>query len=182
MKTIVIQLLKSMALSERDYHRIRYSGHTMGDYAPDGVYNYYKLGGRTIMATLNPGLLTSDLIPMLEAFYPQYGDKKYSRQYDAVLQELDKLDTISFGICEKLGYEKVEAFYPVFVNDADTKPFLMYEDGVKADCTGIILSSIPPETATFSMLYTLEQEIQNKLYSHKLAKALKVCMMPSEEY
>ncbi|MGM9740567.1 MAG: hypothetical protein ACI3ZP_08195 [Candidatus Cryptobacteroides sp.] len=171
-----------MALPEKEYHRIRHSGHTMGDYAPDGVYNYYKLGGCTIMATLNPDLLTSDFIPMLKEFYSEYGDKKYSLQYDAVLQELDKLDTISFGICEKLGYEKVEAFYPVFINDADTKPFLMYEDGVEADCTGIILCAIPPETATFSMLYTLEQEIQNKLVNHKLAKALKVCMMSPAEY
>ncbi|MGM9789985.1 MAG: hypothetical protein ACI3Y9_06725, partial [Candidatus Cryptobacteroides sp.] len=47
---------------------------------------------------------------------------------------------------------------------------------------GIILSSIPPETATFSKLYALEQEIQNKLCSYKLAKALKVCMMPPAGY
>lgn len=177
MKTIVIQLLKSMVLSEDDYFRLRYSGQTMMDYAPDGVYNYYKLGGHAIMATLNPNLLTSDLIPMLEEFYSEYGDKKYSLQYDTVLQELNKLDKISFEICEKLGYKNEEAFYPVFINDANTRPFLMYEDGVKADCTGIILCSIPPETATFSMLYTLEQEIQNKLSTHNLAKALKVCMM-----
>ena len=65
----------------------------------------------------------------------------------------------------------------VFINDAYTKPFLMHEHGVKADCTGIILCSIPPEMATFSMLYTLEQEIQNKLGAHCLAKALKVCLM-----
>ena len=177
MKTIVIQLLKSMVLSEDKYHRIRYFGHPMEDYAPEDVYNYYKLGGRTIMGTLDPDILTSDLIPMLKKFYSYYGDKKYSQQYDAVLQEFDKLETISFEICEKLGYENEKAFYPVFINDANTKPFLMYEDGVKADCTGIILCSIPQETATFSMLYTLEQEIQNKLRVHKLAKALKVCIM-----
>lgn len=177
MKTIVIQLLKTMVLSEDDYLRMRYFCHTMEDYAPDGVYNYYKIGGRDIMATLNADLLTSDLIPMLKEFYTEYGDKKYYPQYDAVLQELNKLDKISFEICEELGYKNEETFYPVFINDANTRPFLMYEDGVKADCTGIILCAIPPETATFSMLYTLEQEIQNKLSTHNLAKALKVCMM-----
>lgn len=177
MKTIVIQLLKTMVLYEDDYIRMRYSYHAMEDYAPDEVYNYYKIGGRDIMATLNADLLTSDLVPMLKEFYTEYGDKKYSLQYDAVLQELKKLDKISFEICEELGYKNEEAFYPVFINDANTRPFLMYEDGVKADCTGIILCAIPPETATFSMLYTLEQEIQNKLSTHNLAKALKVCMM-----
>lgn len=177
MKTIVIQLLKTMVLSEDAYLRMRYAFHTMKDYAPYGVYNYYKLGDRSIVAMLNDELLTSDLIPMLMEFYSEYGDKKYSLQYDAVLQELNKLDKISFEICEKLGYKNEEAFYPVFINDANTRPFLMYEDGVKADCTGIILCAIPPETATFTMLYTLEKEIQNKLSTHKLAKALKVCMM-----
>ena len=129
------------------------------------------------MATLNAGLLTSDLIPMLKNFYSEFGDKRYSLQYDAVLRELNKLDAISYGICESLGYKNEEEFYPVFINDAYTKPFLMHEHGVKADCTGIILCSIPPEMATFSMLYTLEQEIQNKLSAHCLAKALKVCLM-----
>lgn len=53
----------------------------------------------------------------------------------------------------------------------------MYEDGVKADCTGIIIGVIPPDTATFSMSYTFEQEIQSKLCAHSLAKALKTCIM-----
>lgn len=177
MKTIVIQLLKSMVLTEEQYSRIRYFGDTMENYAPEGVYDYYILGGKTIMATLNAGLLTSDLIPMLKNFYSEFGDKRYSLQYDAVLRELNKLDTISYEICETLGYKNAETFYPVFINDANTEPFLMYENGLKADCTGIILCSIPPQTATFSMLYTLEKDIQSKLGSHNLAKALKVCMM-----
>ena len=177
MNTIVIQLLKSMVLPEEQYRRIRRCGDTMENYAPQGVYDYYILGGNKIMATLNAKLLTSDLTPMLKEFYSEYGDKKYSRQYDVVLQELNKNDTLSFDKCEKLGYINEEAFYPVFINDAYTKPFLMHEHGVKADCTGIILCSIPPEMATFSMLYTLEQEIQNKLSAHCLAKALKVCLM-----
>ena len=163
MKTIVIQLLKSMALTEEQYSRIRYFGDTMENYAPEGVYDYYILGGKTIMATLNAGLLTSDLIPMLKNFYSEFGDKRYSLQYDAVLRELNKLDTISYEICETLGYKNAETFYPVFINDANTEPFLMYENGIKADCTGIILCSIPPQTATFSMLYTLEKDIQSKL-------------------
>lgn len=177
MKTIIIELLKTMALRKDEYYRIRDYFHAMEDYAPDGVYNYYIIGGRTVMAKLNPDLLSSDLIPMLKEFYSEYGAKKYSRQYDAVLQELDKLDTISSGICEEVGYRNAKAFYPAFINDANTKPFLMYEDGVQADCTGIVLCAIPPETATFSMLYTLEQELQNKLSAHNLAKALKVCIM-----
>ena len=115
---------------------------------------------------------------MLRDFYSEYGDKKYSQQYSAVLQELNKNDTLSFDKCEKLGYINEDAFYPVFINDVYPEPFLMYENGVKADCTGIILCSIPPEKATFSMLYTMEQEIQNKLSSYNLAKALKVCIMP----
>ncbi len=176
MKTIVIQLMKTMALRKDEYYRIRDYYHAMEDYAPDGIYNYYLIGGRTVMATLDPNLLTSDLVPMLKEFYSEYGDKEYSKQYDAVLQEFSKLDKITSDICEKLGYEKVKAFYPVFINDAVTQPFLMYEDGVRADCTGIVLSAIPPETATFEMLYTLEEEIQNKLSAHKLAKALKVCV------
>lgn len=176
MKTIVIQLLKSMVLSEDEYNGIRHFGDSMEDYAPVGIYDYYKLG-KKIMATLNPDRLTSDLIPMLREFYSEYGDKKYSQQYSAVLQELNKNDTISFETCEQLSNINEDAFYPVFINDAYTKPFLMYERGVKADCTGIILCSIPPEKATFSMLYTLEQEIQNKLGAHCLAKALKVCVM-----
>ncbi len=52
----------------------------------------------------------------------------------------------------------------------------MYEEGIEADCSGIILCSIPPEKATFSMLYTMEEEIHKKLSKHPLAKALKVCM------
>lgn len=175
MKTIVIQLLKSMILSKDAFRRTMFFGHTMEEYAPFGVYDYFKLGEDSILATLNSNLLTSDLVPMLKEFYSEYGDKKYSRQYDAVLQELNKLDNISYEICEHLGYEKEDIFYPAFINDANTKPFLMYEDGVKADCTGIILGSIPPERATCSMLYTLEQEMQNKLSTHNLAKALKVC-------
>ena len=166
MNTIVIQLLKSMVLPEEQYRRIRRCGDTMENYAPQGVYDYYILGGNKIMATLNAKLLTSDLTPMLKEFYY------------AVLRELNKLDAISYGICESLGYKNEEEFYPVFINDVYPEPFLMYENGVKADCTGIILCSIPPEKATFSMLYTMEQEIQNKLSSYNLAKALKVCIMP----
>ena len=178
MNTIVIQLLKSMVLPVDQYSRIRNFGDAMENYAPEEVYDYYILGGNKIMATLNAKLLTSDLTPMLKEFYSEYGDKQYSRQYDAVLRELNKLDAISYGICESLGYKNEEEFYPVFINDVYPEPFLMYENGVKADCTGIILCSIPPEKATFSMLYTMEQEIQNKLSSYNLAKALKVCIMP----
>ena len=149
----------------------------MEDYAPNDIFDYFRLGGRSIVATPKTSLLTSDLTSMLEDFYSEYGDKKYSKQYDAVLQRLNTLDTISYDLCEKLGYKYEKEFYPVFLNDANTRPYLMYEDGVKADCTGIILCAIPPEKATFSMLYTLEQEIQNKLCKHPTAKALKVCLM-----
>lgn len=166
-----------MFLPEEDYRRIWYLGHSMEYYAPVDVYDYFTLGGKDILARLNTALLTSDLIPMLKELYSEYGDKKYAKQYDAVFQELNQLDTISFDICERLGYAKKEEFYPVFINAANTRPFLMYDKGVKIDCTGIILCSIPPEKATLSMLYTLEQEIQNKLCKHPLTKALKICMM-----
>ena len=101
MKTIVIQLLKSMVLFENEYYGIRHFGDSMEDYAPVGIYDYYKLGKKKIMATLNPDRLTSDLIPMLREFYSEYGDKKYFQQYSAVLQELNKNDTLSFEKCEK---------------------------------------------------------------------------------
>lgn len=39
MKTIVIQLLKTMILPEDEYYEKRYSGYAMEDYAPYGVYN-----------------------------------------------------------------------------------------------------------------------------------------------
>lgn len=68
MKTIVIQLLKSMVLFENEYYGIRHFGDSMEDYAPVGIYDYYKLGKKKIMATLNPDRLTSDLIPMLREF------------------------------------------------------------------------------------------------------------------
>lgn len=74
--------------------------------------NYFIVGGSDILATLKADLLTNDLIPMLNEFYSEYGDKKYSQQYDAVLQELNQLDTISFEICEGLGYKHEDAFYP----------------------------------------------------------------------
>ena len=119
MKTIVIQLLKSMVLSEDEYYGIRHFGDSMEDYAPVGIYDYFILG-KKIMATLNPDRLTSDLIPMLREFYSEYGDKKYFQQYSAVLQELNKNDTLSFDKCEKLGYINEDAFYPVFINDAYT--------------------------------------------------------------
>ena len=82
MKTIVIQLLECMVISEDEYYKMRDSGHTLDDYAPEGVYNYYKLGKRKIMAVLNSELLTSALIPMLREFYSVYGDKKYSQLYN----------------------------------------------------------------------------------------------------
>lgn len=169
--------MKTMVLNKDEYFRMRCSGHAMEEYAPDCVYKYSIVGGCSILATLKADLLTNDLIPMIKEFYSEYGDKKYHQQYDAVLQKLNKLDTISFEICEELGYKNEDIFYPVFINDASTKPFLMYEQGIAADCTGIILCTIPPDKATFSMLYTEEQEIQNKLSKHPLAKALKVCMM-----
>lgn len=118
MRTIVIQLMKTMVLSKDEYYRMQYSRHTMKNYAPNSVYDYFIVGGSDILATLKANLLTNDLIPMLNEFYSEYGDKKYSQQYDAVLQELNKLDTISFEICEKLGYKHEDTFYPVFINDA----------------------------------------------------------------
>ena len=94
----------------------------------------------------------------------------------AIFQEFEKYDTITCEMCEAIGYEHYDSFDPVFSNDAYPKPFLMYENRIIADCTGITLHTVPPEKATFSMLYNLEREIQEKLSGHVLAKALKVCI------
>lgn len=51
MKTIVIQLLKSMVLSEDEYYGIWHFGDSMEDYAPVGIYDYYKLGKKKIMGS-----------------------------------------------------------------------------------------------------------------------------------
>lgn len=125
---------------------------------------------------LNSEALTKDLIPMLEDFYKVFPDTECIRQREAVIQEFGKCEEITWGLCEETGYKHSEAFYPTFINDVYPEPFLMYEEGVKADCTGIILYIVPPEKATFAMLYTLEKELQTKLCSHQLVKALKVCI------
>ena len=60
MKTIVIQLLKSMVLSEDEYYGIWHFGDSMEDYAPVGIYDYYKLGKKktTGMRYKNLNLVT----------------------------------------------------------------------------------------------------------------------------
>ena len=149
---------------------------TLYEYAPEDVYGYYILGKEDFLMTLKTSILTDDLVPMLKDFYNEYGDKEYTQQYQAIIQKFKQYDTISCEMCEAIGYENDDSFDPVFSNDANPRPFLMYENGVTADCTGITLHTIPPEKATFSMLYNLEKEIQEKLSDHPLAKALKVCI------
>ena len=46
MKTIVIQLLKSMVLSEDEYYGIWHFGDSMEDYAPVGIYIIINLERR----------------------------------------------------------------------------------------------------------------------------------------
>lgn len=176
MKTITIQLLKSLIFPEKDIYKLRNYFRTLEEYAPPEVYDYKKLGGTDILMLLNTEVLTKDLVPMLEDFYKEFPDINCVQQRNAVLQEFGKFKEITWGLCEETGYKHSEAFYPAFMNDAYPKPFLMYEEGVKADCTGIVLHIIPPEKATFAMLYTLEKELQTKLASHPLVKALKVCI------
>ena len=65
MRTIVIQLMKSMIMSKDEYSRMQYYKHTMENYAPDSVYDYFIVGGSGILAALKADLLTNDLIPML---------------------------------------------------------------------------------------------------------------------
>lgn len=149
---------------------------TLMEYAPPEVYDYKKLGGTDVLMLLNPEILTKDLVPMLEDFYKEFSDAESVSQRNAVLQEFGKFEKITWELCEETGYKHSEAFYPAFINDAYPKPFLMYEEGIKADCTGIIIHIIPAEKATFAMLYTLEKELQTKLSTHPLAKALKVCI------
>lgn len=176
MKTIEIQLIKTMVIPLDKIRTYNPALRTLYEYAPKDVYGYYTIGKDFLLMQLETDPLTIGLVPMLKDFYKEYGDMKYSQQYQAVLQEFEQYDSITFEMCESIGYEHYDTFDPVFSNDASPKPFLMYENGVKADCTGITLHTIPPEKATFSMLYTLEKEIQEKLSAHPLAKTLKVCI------
>lgn len=176
MKTITIQLLKNLVFPEKDICELRHNYRTLEEYAPSDLYDYFKLGGTDILMTLKADVLTKDLVPMLQDFYNEFPEPNCIQQREAVLQELGKCEKVSWELCEEMGYEHSEAFYPCFTNDAYPKPFLMYEEGVKADCTGIILYMIPPERATLTMLYSLENELQTKLSSHPLVKALKVCI------
>lgn len=176
MKTITIQLIKNLVYPEKDNNKLRHYFQTLEEYAPSDLYDYFKLGGTDILMMLKAEVLTKDLVPMLQDMYKEFPEPDCAQQREAVLQELGKSEKISWELCEELGYQHSEAFYPCFTNDAYTKPFLMYEEGVIADCTGIILYMIPPEKATFAMLYFLENELQTKLSSHPLVKALKVCI------
>lgn len=176
MKTITIQLIKSLIFPEKDIYKLRNYFDTLKEYAPLEVYDYNKLGGTDILMLLNSEVLTKDLVPMLEDFYNIFHDSGCIRQREAVLQEFGKCEEITWGLCEETGYKHSEAFYPAFINYAYPGPFLMYEEGVKADCTGIIIHMFPPEKATFAMLYTLEKELQTKLSTHPLVQALKVCI------
>lgn len=176
MKTITIQLIKNLIFPEKDIHKLRHYFRTLEEYAPSDIYDYFKLGGTDIFMKLNPTVMTNDLVSLLKDFYEVYPDPQCLQQRENVLEKFRKYDEVSWELCEELGYKCSERFYPAFMNDAYPKPFLMYEEGVKADCTGIVLHIIPPEKATFAMLYTLEKELQTKLASHPLAKALKVCI------
>lgn len=139
MKTITIQLIKNLIYPEKDIGKLRKNYGTLEEYAPPEVYDYKKLGGTDILMLLHSEVLTKDLVPMLEDFYKVFPDPKCIRQREAILQEFGKCEEITWGLCEETGYKHSEAFYPAFVNDVYPEPFLMYEEGVKADCTGIIL-------------------------------------------
>lgn len=176
MKTITIQLIKTLVFPEKDICKLRSYFRTLEEYAPPEVYDYFKLGGTDILMMLKTDVLTKDLISMLREFYKEFPNADVVKQREAILQEFERYKEISWELCEEMGYKHSEEFYHCFSNDANPKPFLMYEEGVKADYTGIILYIIPPEEATFAMLYTLEKELQNKLGAYPLSKALKVCI------
>ena len=176
MKTIEIQLIKNLIFPMDKVRTLECALHTLYEYAPEDVYEYFILGKEDILMMLKTSLLTDDLVPMLRDFYKEYGDNEYVKQYQAILHEFEQYDSITCDMCESIGYEHYDTFDPVFSNDANPQPFLMYENGLKASCTGITLHTIPPEKATFSMLYNLEKEIQKKLSGRPLAKALKVCI------
>lgn len=176
MKTITIQLIKNLVFPEKDICKLRPYFRTLEEYAPSDLYDYFKLGGTDILMMLKAEVLTKELVPMLHDFYDEFPNPGCVQQREAVLQEFGKCEKVSWKLCEEMGYKHSEEFYPCFTNDANPMPFLMYEEGVKADCTGIILYKIPPEKATFAMLYSMENELQTKLSSHPLVKALKVCI------
>lgn len=176
MKTIEIVLIKNLVFPEKDLCTLREHFRTLQEYASPDVYDYYKLGGKDILMALKPEVLTKDLIPMLKDLYAEYYDERLVHQREDILHEFEKYDEITWELCENTGHKYADKYYPSFINDAYARPYLMYEEGVKADCTGIVLHIIPPEEATFAALYTLDAELQNKLSSHPLAKALKVCV------
>ena len=63
MKTIVIQLLECMVLSEDEYYKMRDSGHTLDDYAPEG----FTLTVRDIRISRGAGfivVLTGEIMTM----------------------------------------------------------------------------------------------------------------------
>lgn len=176
MKTITVQLIKNIIFPEKDIYNLKHYFHTLEEHAPSDIYDYFKLGGTNIFMKLNPTVMTNDLPLLLKDFYKAYPDPQSIQQRENVLHEFSKYGEITWELCEELGYKHSEEFYPAFMNDAFPKPYLMYEDGLKAECTGIVLHIIPPEAATFDMLHTLEDSLHSRLSSHPLAKALKVCI------
>lgn len=176
MKTLTIQLIKNFIFPEKDIFTLKRAIRTLYEYAPTEIYNYYKLGGTDFFMVLKPEVVTADLVPFLRDFYSEiYGDK-YMSTREAILEEFGKYDNITWEMCEDIGYQKEYEFYPCFQNDAYPHPYLMCEAGVNAETTGIIIGVIPPEKATFSMLESLEGELQEKLKEHPLVKAIKVCL------
>lgn len=176
MKTITVQLIKNMGLPQKDVFKLRNSIHTLYEFASPDIYDYQKLGGNYIMMSLKTDILTTNLIPMLNKFYSDSYSNKYSKQQEDILKKFENCDQITWWLCEEVGYRNAETFYPCFVNDANPKPYLMSEQMINVNCTGIILRRIPPEEATFAMLYTLESDLQKSLSAFPLAKALKVCI------
>lgn len=176
MKTITIQLIKMMIFSEEDIRSLSFWGHSFKKYASDEAYDFYRLGISDILIKLKSEVLTHDIVPMLEDLFSVFTDEECVKQRNNVLCELRKINELTMETCERLGYSMYDSFYPVFDNDKHPYPFLMREDGVNADCTGIILCTIPPDKITVAGLYTLEDELQKTLVNHPLAKALKVCV------
>lgn len=175
-KTIAIHLIKSFTYPLEDIHKLPNSIYTLYQFAPKELYDYLTLGKTYCIMSLKEDVLTKDFIPLLRDFYNEFYDGEDLNKCEYILNEFGQYDTITWELCEHLGYEKAEQFVPYFENDTNPEPYEIHIRRLKIDCTGIILKAIPPEEATFEMLYTLEKELHDKFSSHPLAKALMICV------
>lgn len=182
-KTITIQLVTLIGITDKAVRSLAPFFRDDLTYldkeiSPD-IYSYNLIGGKDFFIYLEPKIFTQDLVPLLEDFYAEYLGSEYEPQREKVLntfKELCEKGPMTYSVCDHTSIENRKDFMPVFTKAHFPTPFLMHTKGIKVDCDGYVLRVIPPEEATFDMLYSLEKELQEKFSSHPLAKALKVCI------